>query len=42
MKEIQDDIVPFGFIDDGESHKNDLDNRENPWHKQWYNADEEY
>ncbi len=42
MKEIQDDVVPFGFIDDGESHKNDLDNRENPWHKQWYNADEEY
>ncbi len=42
MKEIENDIVPFGFIDDGENHKNDLDNRETPWHKQWYNAEDQY
>ena len=35
MKEIEDDVVPFGFIDDGEQHKQDLDGRDNPWHREW-------
>ena len=40
LKEIQDDIVPFGFVDDGEQHKRDLDDRDNPWYtrtdNEWY------
>ena len=40
LKEIQDDVVPFGFIDDGEQHKRDLDDRDNPWYtrtdNEWY------
>ena len=33
MKEIQEDIVPFGFIDDGDEHIKNLERKENdtPW-----------
>ena len=31
MKEIEDDMVPFGFIDDGEAHIQQLEQEDNPW-----------
>ena len=31
MKEIQDDIVPFGFIDDGSEHIKKIEAQDDPW-----------
>ena len=31
MKEIEDDMVPFGFIDDGTDAINQIENAEDPW-----------
>ena len=31
MKEIQEDIVPFGFIDDGTEHMKTIENKEDQW-----------
>jgi len=31
MKEIQEDIVPFGFIDDGSEHMKTIETQEDPW-----------
>ena len=31
MKEIEDDIVPFGFIDDGSTHIETVNRQESPW-----------
>ena len=31
MKEIQDDIVPFGFIDDGSEHMKQIEKSDDPW-----------
>ena len=31
MKEIQDDIVPFGFIDDGSEHIKKIETQDDPW-----------
>ena len=31
MKEIQDDIVPFGFIDDGSEHIKKIETEDDPW-----------
>ena len=31
LKEIEDDIVPFGFIDNGDDYIRDLENKDNPW-----------
>ena len=31
MKEIEDDMVPFGFIDDGADHIQQLEHEDNPW-----------
>ena len=31
MKEIQDDIVPFGFIDDGSEFIKKIETKNDPW-----------
>ena len=31
MKEIQEDIVPFGFIDDGSEHIKRIESQDDPW-----------
>ena len=31
MKEIEDDVVPFGFIDDGSQHIQHIENEGTPW-----------
>ena len=31
LKEIEDDIVPFGFIDDGEEHIRRIEQEDHPW-----------
>jgi hypothetical protein len=31
MKEIEDDVVPFGFIDDGSSHMEKIEKEDHPW-----------
>ena len=31
MKEIEDDIVPFGFIDDASDHIQKIEQEESPW-----------
>ena len=31
MKEIQEDIVPFGFIDDGSEHIKKIESQDDPW-----------
>jgi hypothetical protein len=31
MKEIEDDVVPFGFIDDASDHIQNLEKEDNPW-----------
>jgi hypothetical protein len=31
MKEIEEDVVPFGFIDDGSQHIQQLETEESPW-----------
>ena len=31
MKEIEDDMVPFGFIDDGTEAIQAIENQEDPW-----------
>ena len=31
MKEIQEDIVPFGFIDDGTEHMRTIESKEDQW-----------
>jgi len=31
MKEIEDDIVPFGFIDDGKEYSEVVENQDDPW-----------
>lgn len=31
MQEIEDDVVPFGFIDDGSAHIQQIDQSEHPW-----------
>ena len=31
MKEIQEDIVPFGFIDDGSEHMRQIEKSDDPW-----------
>ena len=30
MKEIQEDIVPFGFIDDGSEHMKTIETQDDP------------
>jgi len=31
MKEIEDDMVPFGFIDDGTDYSNQIETQDDPW-----------
>jgi hypothetical protein len=31
MKEIEDDVVPFGFIDDASDHIAKIEHEESPW-----------
>ena len=31
LKEIEDDMVPFGFIDDGSEHIQNLERNDNDW-----------
>lgn len=31
MKEIEDDVVPFGFIDDGSTHMDQIEKEDHPW-----------
>ena len=31
MQEIEDDVVPFGFIDDGADHINKIEQEDHPW-----------
>jgi hypothetical protein len=31
MKEIEDDVVPFGFIDDASDHIQQIEHQESPW-----------
>lgn len=31
MREIEDDVVPFGFIDDGKDYSEQIENVEDPW-----------
>jgi len=31
MREIEDDIVPFGFIDDGKDYSEQIENQRDPW-----------
>jgi hypothetical protein len=35
MKEIEDDIVPFGFIDDGELFSEEIERKPNDWAVEW-------
>ena len=35
MKEIEDDIVPFGFIDDGEQYSNEIEKKNDHWAVEW-------
>ena len=39
MKEIDDDMVPFGFIDDGTDAINQIENAEDPWKIREENTD---
>jgi len=39
MKEIDDDMVPFGFIDDGTDAINQIENAEDPWKVREENTD---
>jgi len=39
MKEIDDDMVPFGFIDDGTDAINQIENSEDPWKIREENTD---
>ena len=32
MQEIENDVVPFGFIDDGKEYSEVVENRDDPWH----------
>jgi len=41
MKEIEQDVVPVGFIDDGSQYMNELENREQNWIEQPYNAEDD-
>jgi hypothetical protein len=41
MKEIEQDVVPVGFIDDGSQYMNELENREQNWIEQSYNAEDD-
>ena len=41
MKEIEQDVVPVGFIDDGSQYMNELENREQNWIEQPYNTQDE-
>ena len=31
MQEIEDDMVPFGFIDDASEHIENIEKKETPW-----------
>ena len=31
MKEIEDDVVPFGFVDDGSEHVAQIEQVTHPW-----------
>ena len=31
MKDIEDDVVPFGFIDDASDHIQNLEKEDHPW-----------
>tara|TARA_Y100001954_G_scaffold187162_1_gene200210 strand:+ start:133 stop:558 length:426 start_codon:yes stop_codon:yes gene_type:complete len=41
MKEIEQDVVPVGFIDDGSQYMSELENREQNWIEQPYNPEDE-
>jgi hypothetical protein len=41
MKEIEQDVVPVGFIDDGSQYMSELENREQNWIEQSYNAEDD-
>jgi len=41
MKEIEDDISPFGFHDDGSQYIEEIDNKDNPWAIENYQIDDE-
>ena len=36
MKEIEDDIVPFGSIDDGSEFMEQIEDKEKPWHVEYH------
>ena len=36
MKEIEDDIVPFGKIDDGSEYIRQIEEKDKPWHIEYY------
>jgi len=40
MKDIEDDLVPFGFIDDATDHIDNLERKENPWAIEYTNTEE--
>lgn len=39
MKEIEDDVVPFGFIDDGSEHIQRVEQNDHPWAVEYTNRD---
>ena len=41
MKEIEDDVSPFGFHDDGTQYIEEIDNKDNPWAIENYQIDDE-
>ena len=36
MKEIEDDVVPFGAIDDGSEFMDQIEDKEKPWHVEYH------
>ena len=40
MKEIEQDVVPVGFIDDGSQYINEIENKEQGWIQTPYNQDD--
>jgi hypothetical protein len=40
MKDIEDDIVPFGFIDDATEHIEKLEKKDHPWAIEYQSTEE--
>ena len=40
MKEIEQDVVPVGFIDDGSQYINEIENKEQSWIQTPYDQDD--